>query len=44
VANDEKPETDSGEGLDIVEEALVDLWSVANRLARIPPPPTTVTG
>ena len=32
------PPDPSPETADIVEEALLDLWSVANRLARIPPP------
>lgn len=35
---DADPPVDIIDPTDIVEEALLDLWSVANRLARIPPP------
>lgn len=32
------PPDDTAVTTDVVEEALLDMWSVANRLARIPPP------
>lgn len=37
MANDDGRQPRVGDSLDTVEEALLDLWSVANTLARIPP-------
>ena len=37
MANDDGRRPRVGDSLDTVEEALLDLWSVANTLARIPP-------
>jgi uncharacterized protein (TIGR00730 family) len=38
VTNDEDRRPRVGDSLDTVEEAVLELWSVANTLARIPPP------
>ena len=38
MTNDDSRQPRVSDSLDTVEEALVDLWSVANTLARIPPP------
>jgi uncharacterized protein (TIGR00730 family) len=38
MADDRNPRGPAVEPLDVVEDALMDLWSVANKLASIPPP------
>ncbi len=38
MASDNDQRSVVGGGFDAVEEALLDLWSVANNLARVPPP------